>query len=75
MKAYKVSGKFLMGRKMQPFSIEVASDDETGAREWTVSVIGSKHRANRRSIEIDTVSKIKTEDITDIAVRYKVKGK
>ena len=45
MKAFKVTGTFLMGRKMQPFSIEVASKDEAGAKESTYTILGSKHRA------------------------------
>ena len=75
MKAFKVTGTFLMGRKMQPFSMEVASEDETSAKESTYTILGSKHRAKRRKIEIDSTVEVKVDDIKDVAIKYLVKGK
>ena len=75
MQAFKVSGKFLMGRNRQPFTIEVATSDEINAREKVLSIMGSKHRANRRSITIEKIEAISPDEISDQTVEYQVKGK
>ena len=75
MKAFKVTGEFLMGRKMHPFTIEIASKDENAAREYTYSVLGSRHRANRKSIKIENIAEIGKDDVTDLAVKQIVWGK
>ena len=42
MKAFLVTGHFADPRKEQPFSIEMAADDEAAVREKALSTIGSK---------------------------------
>ena len=75
MKAFRVSGNFLMGRSMHPFTIETASKDEAEAKEYTYSILGSRHRANRKSIEIENIVELGIDDATDITVKHLVWGK
>ncbi len=74
MKAYKLSGKFLMKDKMQPFTKEMAAENEERAIEKTLSEIGSKHKVKRRFVKIENVSAMASDEITDLTVRYQVKG-
>ena len=41
MKAFRISGRFRMGRDWQPFSKELAAADEAAAREKLLSILGS----------------------------------
>jgi len=70
MKAYRVVGRFRMGRSQQPFSKELAAPDEAGAREKLLSLLGSQHGTARRDIEIDGVVEIALGDVRDSAVRH-----
>lgn len=74
MKAFKINGKFKMGRAWTPFSTEVAAADEAGARDRILSTIGSRHRVNRRQIELGGIAEIKGEAITDPGVQKAVRG-
>ena len=53
MKAFLVTGSFTDPRKEQPFSIEMAAEDEASVREKTLSTIGSRHKMKRWQIKID----------------------
>jgi ribosomal protein L20A (L18A) len=75
MRAFKVTGTFAMGRKdKQPFTKYVAAEDETSAREQTLSLFGSKHRTNRRRISITAVVPAQADEIDDPRVLARVKG-
>jgi ribosomal protein L20A (L18A) len=76
MKAYEVSGQFMIShRKWQPFTIEVAAADESGAREKTLALMGSRHGLKRRSVRIDDVKSLKAEEISDHVVKHLVEAK
>ena len=73
MKAFKATGTFLMGEKTQPFNKEVAAKDKKEAEELVFSIMGSKHGVKRFRIDIDKIIPLKTEEITDLVVAYKIK--
>ncbi len=73
MKAFKATGTFLMGEKTQLFSKEVAAKDKNEAEELVFSIMGSKHNVKRFRIDIEKISPLKPEEITDPVVAYKIK--
>jgi large subunit ribosomal protein LX len=73
MKAFRLTGTFRMGRKIQSFSKEVASHDKKGAEEDLYSILGSKHKVKRYDIQIDSVKELKPEDVEDSVVAFKVR--
>lgn len=75
MKAYRVRGRFRMGRAWQAYSKEVAAADEAAARERVLSVLGSQHAVARKYIEITDVAEVAPADLKDHTVRYAVEGK
>ncbi len=75
MKAYRISGRFRMGRDWQHYSKEVAAADEPAARERLLSVLGSLHGVARKYVEIAAVAEVPASEIQDHAVRYAVEGK
>ncbi len=74
MKAFKVTGTFLMGRQREKFTKEVAAEDKNAAIEHIYSVIGSTHNVKRPKIDIEDVSALKQDEISDIVIAYKVGG-
>lgn len=72
MKAFRISGEFKMGRNWQPFTLETLADSEDEAREWTYSILGSRHRANRREITIEDIHAESLDEIEDAAVKFGV---
>ena len=65
MKAYKVSGKFMMGDSWQSFTKEVVGESENDVREVILSRLGSKHRVKRPKIQISEVTEISPDELTD----------
>ncbi|PSG96898.1 50S ribosomal protein L18a [Thermoplasmatales archaeon SW_10_69_26] len=72
MQPYRVSGEFQMGGEMHPFTLETLADTTEEAREWTFSVLGSKHRVRRTQVDIDQVSQPDPDEVEDPTVRYKL---
>ena len=75
MKAYRIRGRFRMGRAWQAYAKEVAAADEAAARERLLSVLGSQHGVARKYIEIREVAEVPVDELKDQAVRYAVEGK
>lgn len=75
MKAFRVSGRFRMGREWQAYAKEVAAPDEASARERVLSILGSQHAVLRKYITIDAVAEVPPAELRDHAVRYAVEGK
>lgn len=65
MKAYRVSGKFMMGDAWQSFTKEVVGESEDEVREVMYSRLGSKHRVKRAKIRISEVAEIEPGELTD----------
>src|SRR5436189_6035250 len=70
MKAFRISGRFRMGRAWQPFAKELAAKDEVAAREKLLSILGSQHGVPRKYVAIATVEEVPKEQVEDHAVRY-----
>lgn len=75
MKAYRVSGRFRMGRDWQPYSKELAAVDEAAAREKLVSLLGSQHGVGRKYVTIAKVEEVPKDRIEDQAVRHRVEAR
>jgi len=74
MKAFRISGRFRMGRAWQPFTKEVAAEDEAAAREKLLSILGSQHKVARKYIEIAKAAEVPSSEVQDHAVQYAVEG-
>lgn len=72
MKAFLVKGHFADPRKEQPFSIEMAAEDEAAVREKTLSNIGSKHKMKRWQITITSVEEIPADQVQSHLVKYQI---
>ena len=72
MKAFLVTGSFANPRKEQPFSIEMAAEDEASVREKTLSTIGSRHKMKRWQIKIDKVEEIPADKVESHLVKYQI---
>ena len=72
MKAFLVTGHFADPRKEQPFSIEMAAEDETAVREKVLSTIGSRHKMKRWQITITDVKELPADQVTDHVVKYQI---
>jgi len=75
MKAFRVSGKFKMGRAISPFSKEYAGTDKSQVEQKALADIGSKHRVKRKDMAIEKVEEIALDQIQDTSVRQIVEGK
>ena len=69
MKAYKVSGKFMMGDAWQSFTKEVVGESERDVREIIYSRLGSKHRVKRAKIQISEMTEISPGELTDPIIK------
>jgi ribosomal protein L20A (L18A) len=58
MKAYRVTGVAPFGSMRQQFSLDLPAADANDAEHRTYSIMGSRHKANRRSIDIVSVEEI-----------------
>jgi large subunit ribosomal protein LX len=74
MKAFRVKGKFFMGKHWQEFTKELAEEDEKAAQELLYSRLGSKHRVKRAKIMISEVTEIPIKDVTDPITKYKLQN-
>jgi large subunit ribosomal protein LX len=73
MKAYRVTGSYDDPRqKQQPFSVEMAAEDEAAVKEKALSTIGSKHKLKRWQINITDVKEIPAEEVTNHVVKYQI---
>jgi len=75
MKAFRISGRFRMGRNWQPFSKELAARDEAAAREKLLSLIGSQHGLPRKYVTITTVAEVPKDQVEDHAVKYALEAR
>jgi ribosomal protein L20A (L18A) len=72
MKAYKVEGTFWVKDRWQPFKKEVVGTTEDEALEAILSVMGSRHKVNRKQINIASITEVPLDDIEDAIVKYMV---
>jgi len=74
MKAYKVTGTFLMKDKWQNFTKEVAAENPAQAKEIVLSDLGSKHRATRKFIKVAKMEEVPPEQVENPVVKWKIGG-
>ena len=72
MKAFLVTGHFADPRKEQPFSIEMAAEDEAAVKEKALSTIGSRHKMKRWQITITDIKELSADQVTDHVVKYQI---
>lgn len=65
MDAYRVKGIAPMGKARQQFSMDITATDIADAEHRVYSIIGSRHKINRRTIEIKSCDKIDPSESTD----------
>lgn len=70
MQAYRVSGIAPFGRQKQKFSIDLVADSKEDAEHRCYSIMGSRHKATRRSINIESVSEIDPRTSTEARVLH-----
>lgn len=59
-----------MGQRTQPFTLETVAESEKEATEWTYSVLGSRHRAKRRQIDIEDIHEEDLSEVEDAGVQF-----
>ena len=74
MKAFRVKGEFLMGGRMSPFNREIEAEDEDGAREKMLSLLGSEHRCKRNKIRIQAVVEVPLDEVEDPLIKARIVG-
>jgi|TARA_B110000967_G_scaffold150453_1_gene154300 ribosomal protein L20A (L18A) len=65
MKAYRVTGIAPFGSMRQQFSLDLPAADAADAEHRTYSIMGSRHKANRRSIDLLSVEEIDPRTSTE----------
>jgi large subunit ribosomal protein LX len=69
-KVFRVTGTFRTTHHEQPFSKEVVADSDAAAREYMLSILGSKHGVPRRLIQITGASEVPADQVEDAVVRF-----
>lgn len=72
MKAFRVEGRVVRYNVRFSFCKEITGEDEADATERLVSELGSKHRAKRPQIHIDSITELAPEDVTDPITAHKL---
>ena len=67
--AFRVEGRFQMGRAKQDFALEIVADNEAAAREHAFTDLGSRHGASRREIQITKVSPVSSDEASSVTRR------
>jgi ribosomal protein L20A (L18A) len=65
MKAFRVTGVAPFGSMRQAFSLDLPASDAGDAEHRTYSIMGSRHKANRRAIDITSVEEIDPRTSTE----------
>ncbi|MDC3297866.1 50S ribosomal protein L18Ae [Candidatus Poseidoniaceae archaeon] len=65
MQAFRVSGTAPFGSQRQKFELDLVASSSDDAEHRCYSIIGSRHKANRRAITIESVSEIDPRTSTE----------
>ncbi len=63
-----MSGTAPFGSQRQQFSYDIPAEDADAATDYTLSILGSRHRIKRRTVKIANVSEIDPRTSTEPAV-------
>lgn len=69
MQAYRVTGIAPFGKQRQKFSIDIPAKNAEEATHFVYSILGSRHNAKRRKIEISSVDKIDPSSSSEPRIR------
>ncbi len=69
MQAYRVTGIAPFGKQRQKFSIDIPAKNAEEATHFAYSILGSRHNAKRRKIEINSVDKIDPSSSSEPRIR------
>lgn len=72
---YKITGTFKNGTRKQTFTKEVYTNTKQNAEEYIYSILGSKHRAKRKEINITKIEEIQAKEVTDPIIKQLIGGK
>ena len=70
MKAYRVSGIAPFGSVRNKFSLDLPADSKADAEHIAYSIIGSRHKAKRRTINIESVEEIDPRISTEPKIQH-----
>ena len=70
MKAYRVSGIAPFGSVRNKFSLDLPAESKADAEHITYSIIGSRHKAKRRTINIESVEEIDPRISTEPKIQH-----
>jgi len=70
MKAFRVDGQSPFGSLRQKFSLDVVAASKDDAEHRVYSILGSRHKASRRAIIIESVNEIDPRTSTEAAVLH-----
>tara|TARA_B100001142_G_C14339147_1_gene657091 strand:+ start:249 stop:674 length:426 start_codon:yes stop_codon:yes gene_type:complete len=70
MKAYRVAGQAPFGSMRQKFSLDIVASSKDDAEHRAYSTIGSRHKANRRAINIISIGEIDPRTSTEPSVLH-----
>ena len=70
MKAYRVAGQAPFGSMRQKFSLDIVASSKDDAEHRAYSILGSRHKANRRAINITSVGEIDHRTSTESTVLH-----
>jgi len=70
-----VTGNFKKGKNTQSFTKEVLALNKQNAKEYLLSIIGSKHRVKRREITIIKIEELSLDKVSDPIIKYQIGGK
>ena len=65
MHAFRVSGTAPFGSQRRKFQLDLVASSSEDAEHRCYSIIGSRHKANRRAITIESVSQIDPRTSTE----------
>ena len=65
MKAYRVSGIAPFGSVRNKFSLDLPAESKDAAEHMAYSILGSRHKAKRRAINIDSIKEIDPRTSTE----------
>ena len=70
MKAYRVSGIAPFGSMRQKFSLDFAAENKEDAEHQAYSALGSRHKAKRRTIKIESAIEIDRRTSTEARILH-----
>ena len=70
MKAYRVSGIAPFGSVRNKFSLDLPAESKDAAEHLAYSILGSRHKAKRRAISIDSIKEIDPRTSTEPKVLH-----